>query len=198
MKKILIVFILAGLGFSSCRKDAVAPIEPATQTTQKTTQSVNTPPSAAAVANDTTKGYLKVQLAMNATVTDDILIDFSPSASAAYTGSQDARTFAGMGAVSLSSLSSDGIALAINELPLVSTGTSIGLAVGVQATGIYKLNLTTISSTVPSSVNIWLKDKFKKDSLDFRKYPSYAFNIDKSDTSTYGSHRFTLVLREKK
>jgi hypothetical protein len=195
MKKILTVLVFAGLGFSSCRKDAVTP--GTTQANQKSTQSVTPPTTPVAVANDTTKGYLRVQLAMNATSTDDILIDFSPSASAKYSGSQDARTFQGMGAVSLSSLSSDGFPLAINDLPLVSTGTTIGLAVGAQATGIYKLNLTTVSATIPAAVTIWLKDSYKKDSLDFKRYPSYAFNINKTDTSTYGSHRFTLVLREK-
>ena len=98
--------------------------------------------------------------------------------------------------MSLSSLSSNNYLLAINTLPLVSTGTTVGLAVGANANGIYKLNLTTISSTIPSSVAIWLKDAYKKDSLDFKKYPSYSFNINKSDSATYGSHRFTMVLHE--
>jgi hypothetical protein len=198
MKKIFTTAVLAGLGFSSCQKDAVAPTDStAKQPTPKTTSSVTTPANQCTVANDTTKGYLRVQLAMNTTATDDILIEFNPASNASYSPGEDASTFAGMGAVSLSSLSSDNVLLAINALPLVSTGTSIGLAVGAKATGVYQLNLTTISSTVPSSVDIWLKDKYKKDSLDFRQYPSYGFNIDKSDTATYGSNRFTLVLHEK-
>ena len=197
MKKILTVLVLAGLGFSSCQKDAVAPSDNTTQTSKKTTTEVTTTPNQGDVANDTTKGYLRVQLAMNATATDDILIEFTPSSTPAYSPGEDAKTFPGMGAVSLSSLSSDNFLLAINSLPLVSAGTSIGLAVGANSTGVYKLNLTTVSSTIPSSVNIWLKDRYKKDSLDFRKYPSYGFNIDKSDTATYGSNRFTLVLREQ-
>ncbi len=197
MKKILTVLVLAGFGFSSCQKDAVAPTSTTNKTTQKTTTSVTTPTNNGPVANDTTKGYLKVQLAMNATSFDDVLIEFNPNSRAAYSGAEDAKTFAGFGAVSLSSLSSDNFPLAINTLPLVSTGTTVGLAVGANATGIYKLNLTTISSTVPSSVSIWLKDSYKKDSLDFKQYPSYAFNINKSDSASYGSHRFTLVMHEK-
>jgi len=196
MKKILTVLVLAGLGFSSCQKDTVAPTGTTNKTTQKTSTSVTTPTNEGPVANDTTKGYLKVQLAMSTTATDGILIEFTPNSHATYSGAEDAKTFAGMGAVSLSSLSSDNFPLAINSLPLVSTGTTIGLAVGAQATGVYKLNLTSVSSTVPSSVTIWLKDKYKKDSLDFRKYPSYAFNIVKSDTATFGSHRFALVMHE--
>ena len=197
MKKILTVLVLAGLGFSSCQKDAVAPASTTTKTTQKTPSSVTTPTNDGPVANDTTKGYLRVQLAMNATSFDNILIEFNPNSHDSYSGAEDAKTFAGFGAVSLSSLSSDYFSLAINTLPLVSTGTTVGLAVGAKATGVYKLNLTTISSTVPSSVTIWLKDKYNKDSLDFKKYPSYAFNINKSDSTSYGSHRFTLVMHEK-
>ena len=197
MKKFLTVLFLAGLGFSSCQKDSVAPTSNTPKTNPKTVSSVTTPTNQGPVANDTTKGYLRVQLAMNATATDDILIEFSPTAHAIYSGGEDAKTFPGMGAVSLSSLSSDNFQLAINALPLVSTGTTVGLAVGANTTGVYKLNLTAISSTVPSSVDIWLKDAYKKDSPDYRKYPSYGFNIDKTDTATYGSHRFTLVLREK-
>ncbi|HZY36965.1 MAG TPA: hypothetical protein VFE53_09970 [Mucilaginibacter sp.] len=190
MKKIFTVLVLAGLGLSSCQKDNVAP---KSDTSPKTT----TPVTTATAPTDTVKGYLRVQLAMNATAIDDVLIDFNPAANPKYSGSQDARTFDGMGAVTLSSLSSDGYALAINQLPLVSTGTTVGLVVNAQATGVYKLNLTTISSTIPSTVNIWLKDMRQKDSLDFRRYPSYAFNINKSDSTTYGSHRFKLVLREQ-
>jgi hypothetical protein len=197
MKNFLTVLVLAGLGFSSCQKDSVAPTNSSTETNPKTISSVTTPTNQGPVANDTTKGYIRVQLAMNATATDDILIEFNPTAHATYSGGEDAKTFPGNGAISLSSLSYDNFLLAINALPLVSTGTTVGLAVGANANGVYKLNLTTISSTVPPSVNIWLKDAYKKDSLDFRKYPSYGFNIDKSDTATYGSHRFTLVLREK-
>src|ERR1700733_11964661 len=120
MKKILTVLILAGLGFSSCQKDTVAPTDSTTQTAPKTTTTttpVTRTTNQGAVANDTTKGYLKVQLAMNATATDNILIEFNPAAHAAYSGGEDAKTFAGMGAVSLSSLSSDNFQLAINSLP---------------------------------------------------------------------------------
>jgi len=197
MKKILTVLVLAGLGLSACQKDAVTPAGTNNQTTAKTPTSVTKPTNDGPVANDTTKGYLRVQLAMNTASYDDILIQFNPNSHAAYSGAEDAKTFAGFGAVSLSSLSSDNFSLSINTLPLVSTGTTVGLAVGANATGIYKLNLVTISSTIPSSVTVWLKDKYKKDSLDFKKYPSYAFNVNKNDTATFGSHRFTLVMREK-
>lgn len=181
---------------SACHKDYIAPVStPGTKSATSTGTAASNGSTGLAV-NDTTKGYIRVQMAMNATATDDILIEFNPSASAAYSGSLDARTFPGNGAVSLSSLSSDNVPLAINQLPLLSSGTCVGLVVGATSTGQYKLNLATISSSVPSAVQIWLKDKHNKDSLDFRKYPSYAFNINESDSTTYGSNRFCLVLRE--
>lgn len=191
------MLFLAGLGFSACQKDAIAPTAGVTQTDTKVTASITTATNQDPIGNDTTKGYLRLQLALDTINYDNILIEFNPAASALYLNTEDAKTFAGMGAVSLSSLSEDNFLLAINQLPLVPSGTSVGLAIGAQASGVYKLNLITVSATIPSSVQIWLKDKCKNDSLDFRRYPSYAFNIDKSDTTTYGSHRFTLVVREQ-
>ena len=202
MKRILTILAVTGALFSACHKDYIAPdnTAPGSKTPAPgggANSTGHTSSTGGVAVNDTTTGYIKVQMAMNATATDNILIEFNPKASAAFSGSQDARTFQGFGAVSLSSLSSDNVPLAINQLPLVSSGTSVGLVVGANATGQYKLSLTTVSSTIPSAVQIWLKDKHNKDSLDFRKYPSYAFNINKSDSTTYGGNRFSLVLREK-
>jgi len=184
---------------SACHKDYVAPSDSVKKgggSTGLTTTGLTG--SKTTAANDTTKGYMHVQLAMGNTATADIIIEFDPAASAVYSNARDARTFPGGGApISLSSLSSDNVALAINQLPLVSSGTKVGLAVGAINTGQYTLNLTQISTTIPAAVQIWLKDAHNKDSLDFRRYPSYIFNINKSDSTTYGSHRFCLVLREK-
>jgi hypothetical protein len=41
-------------------------------------------------------------------------------------------------------------------------------------------------------------DKYKKDSLDIRNNAAYAFDIDKSDTGSFGSNRFALVIRQNK
>lgn len=196
MKKIWTIFAISGLFLSACHKDYV---EPSTQV--KTMNGGATLPGVSSAnppaANDTTTGYVRVQMAMSTAATDDILIEFNPSATATYSGLRDAKSLPGFGQLSLSSLSSDNIALTINQLPLVSSGTHVGLVVNASATGQYQLNLTAISNTVPAAVEIWLKDAYSKDSLDFRKYPSYAFNINKSDSTTYGNSRFSLVLREK-
>jgi hypothetical protein len=179
---------------SSCQKDAIEPAVAPTSVTPKVVAST-TSLNQDTVSNDTTKGYLRIQLAKDATNFDNILIDFNPAAHAAFIKTEDAPAF-GSGPESLSSLSSDNVSLAINQLPLVTRGTTIALKVNAKTSGLYNLNLLTISA-IPATIDIWLKDNYKKDSLDFRLYPSYAFNLDKADTNSFGSHRFSLVLRKK-
>jgi hypothetical protein len=192
--RILTIVIFSALYLTSCQKDAiVAPVATTTPVSTKTPTSPTTPLNQDTVSNDTTRGYLRVQLAQDSVNTDNILIEFSPNAKSTYVSSEDARTFQGFGSVSLSSLSSDNVALAINALPLSTKGTTVGLVVNGKTTGTYKLNLLAIHS-VSSSIDIWLKDKYKKDSVNFRSSPAYAFSIT-SDTTTYGSNRFSIVMR---
>jgi len=190
--RILTIVLFSAICLVSCQKDAIAPVAATTPVSTKTTSSTTTL-NQDTVSNDTTRGYLRVQLAMDAANTDNILLEFSPASKGIYVSSEDARTFQGFGLVSLSSLSSDNVALAINSLPLQTKGTTIGLVVNAQSNGNYNLNLSTIHA-IPSTIDIWLKDNFKKDSVDFRKNPSYAFAIT-SNANTSGSGRFSVVLR---
>ena len=139
--------------------------------------------------------YLSLQLAQDATNTDETVIAFKPGASTAYVKNEDALYFQGAGMVSLSSLSSDNLALSINTLPLPKPSLTIGLAVTAQTNGIYKLNKTGLKA-LPKIFEIWLMDNYTKDSLDFRNNPTYAFNIYTSDATSYGSQRFSLVVRQ--
>jgi hypothetical protein len=52
-------------------------------------------------------------------------------------------------------------------------------------------------NAVPNTYSLWLMDGYKKDSLNMRLYPTYAFNVYKSDTTTFGSNRFKLVVRHQ-
>jgi hypothetical protein len=194
-QRIFILLLLAAICFSSCQKDAVEPTATPNQVSQKVTATTTSVLNQDTV-NTAINGYLRIQLAEDAFNTDNILIDFKPGSSPAYVRNEDAPTLQGFGAVSLSSLSSDNVALAINVQPLTSKGVTIPLVVGAKATGLYKLNLSTVND-IPASFDIWLMDKYKKDSLDFRDNPTYAFNLTKTDTSSYGSHRFTVVVRQK-
>jgi hypothetical protein len=200
MKQLLLLMLLMAAIFSGCQKEALAPAAPATVSTQPTvavTPVETVQPVQQTQANSNITGSLRVQLYKDAINNDDILIDFNPAASAAFVANEDAQYFAGNGLESLASLSSDNVPLVINRLPLPTQSLAIKLQVGAQTSGIYQLNLTAINS-VPSVYEIWLMDRYKKDSLDMRNHPSYSFNIFKTDTASYGSNRFSLVIRPNK
>jgi hypothetical protein len=199
MKQTITAFLLlCVIIFSSCQKSAVTPEISVQDSPKAIIASTSSNQSANVATNDTTLnnvvGYLRLGLAKDSINTDNILISFKPSAKTTYNSSEDAPTFQGFGLVSLSSLSSNNIPLAINALPLTNKGISIGLKVNAQNDGVYKLNMLTIKS-IPQAYQIWLMDSYRKDSLDFRQNASYAFNIFKADTGSFGSHRFKLVLR---
>jgi len=127
--------------------------------------------------------------------TDDILIRFQKDISSVFDVDVDAQYFQGNGQVNLSSFSSDGISLAINLQPYPKISESIGLKVITKTDGPYQLNLTQIVN-IPRLFDIWLKDAYTKDSIDMRKHATYSFNVLKSDSNTFGSKRFTLVIRQ--
>ncbi|MDB5008163.1 MAG: Cadherin-like beta sandwich domain protein [Mucilaginibacter sp.] len=140
--------------------------------------------------------YLHLMLQRGTINADGTLISFNSNAKSSYVKGEDAPYKVGYGPASLSSTSTDGIPLAINTLALPSLkAQSIPLNVSASTTGVYHLNLTDIKS-IPDLYDVWLMDAYKKDSLDIKHNPTYAFNINKSDASSYGSKRFTLVIRQ--
>jgi trimeric autotransporter adhesin len=201
MKKVTgIILIFSSMLIFSCKKDSVKPTTDATQATSPTTPPSNQPNVTGSVTTSVPEapvnGSLKLQLFKDSINNDAILIDFKPTAKPTYVPGEDAPALSGFGLVSLTSLSSDNIPLAINLMPLTSKGRTIALAVSAKTDGIYKLGLKTITS-IPDNYEIWLKDGFKKDSLDLRQNPTYAFNIYKTDTTSFGRNRFKVLLREK-
>ncbi len=196
-KEISAILLFSSILLASCTKDAVNPVVTSKAVSTQTTATApvtQTGTSDNAAALSSVNGYLRMKLAKDSINTDGILINFKPSASAAYVPGEDAPSMQGFGVVSLASLSSNNVPLAINTLPLKPAGTSIGLKVSAKTDGIYSLSLQAIDA-IPSAYNIWLKDGYKKDSLNLRLYPSYAFNIYNADTASFGGNRFKLVLR---
>ncbi len=139
--------------------------------------------------------HLRIQLSKDSINTDDIYIGFNPQASANYVFNEDALYKPGTGAVSLGSMSADKQLLAINKEPLPEKSVTIPLSAGALADGQYTLKRTELMS-IPALYEIWLMDAYKKDSLDMRANTSYLFNISLADTNSYGSHRFSLVIRQ--
>jgi len=50
--------------------------------------------------------------------------------------------------------------------------------------------------SLPKIYELWLMDRYKKDSLDIRNNNSYVFDISKADTGSYGNNRFAIVVRQ--
>jgi len=188
MKHIYILSLAAIFCLSACQKEAVTP-----QNGQLSRSLVAVTADGAGTSSSAGY-YLRVQLAKDSISKDDALINFKQAASPAYVINEDSRYFPGTGAVSLASLSSDDVALAINALPLPQQSGSIALQVNAQQDGVYKLSITAMS--VPATYKVWLMDKYKKDSLDMSLGQSYPFNLVKADTNSYGSGRFSVVVRQ--
>jgi hypothetical protein len=183
---------------SACQKNSVKPeIEPGvTGVRSAGSEILVRHQTAADSALDNVTGYLRLQLAKDSINTDNVLISFRPAAKTRYISNEDAPTFQGFGLVSISSLSSDNVALAINALPLSNKGITIALKVYAKTDGAYTLNMNAINA-IPLAYDVWLRDAYKKDSVDLRQNPRYAFDLNTADTSSFGSHRFKLIVRGK-
>ena len=147
------------------------------------------------VANNTIGRYLHVQLNKDSTEADEIYISFNSSAKSQFVIGEDAVQKPGFGAASLASMSSDGVPLSINTLALPGQSEAIALNVNATVDGSYQLSVPEIKS-IPALYDVWLMDAYKKDSVDVRQSPIYNFTINKSDPASYGSNRFSLVIRQ--
>jgi hypothetical protein len=152
---------------------------------------------AAHVAAKPNVQFIRLKLAKDSINSDESIIRFDSKAALSFNYMEDARYKVGTGIVSLSSISDDNIALAINKLPLPKGKQvlSIPLKLNASSDGNYFLKLDAVNQ-VPRLYDIWLMDAYKKDSLDLRVNSVYSFNIARTDTNTMGSKRFRLVIHE--
>ncbi|MBV8391208.1 MAG: hypothetical protein JO080_15490 [Mucilaginibacter sp.] len=199
MKKLIYpLIVVLATWFSSCQKDAsLAPESktPASATAVTTITNSLAPGNAAAgdsIMN--VSGFIKLELKKDTINKDNIVIYFTPKASAAYVPGQDAPYLQGFGAESLSSLSSDGIPLSVNMLPLRRRGDCIKLDVHGKSTAVYKLSLVQRDS-IPAKYHVWLMDRLRKDSLDLTVHHGYYFDLTTTDTTTFGKNRFMVKVR---
>ncbi|HEY9002328.1 MAG TPA: T9SS type A sorting domain-containing protein [Mucilaginibacter sp.] len=140
--------------------------------------------------------YLKLQLSKDSIHNENIVIRFNESAKTTFDFGADALYIRGFAPVSLSSSSSDHVALAINQQPLPKqAATRVGLNIAATASGTYTMSLKSLAG-LPKLYDIWLMDNYRKDSVDMRVNPSYLFDIDTKDTASFGSNRFVVVVRQ--
>jgi hypothetical protein len=146
------------------------------------------------VANTITQ-YLHLKLSQDSVQADEIYIRFTSSSNSKFLVNEDAAQKPGFGIASLASISSDGIPLSINSLKLPQQSEVIALNINAVTDGTYQLSMPDVKS-IPALFDIWLVDAYKKDSIDIRNNLVYSFNIINSDSASYGSKRFSLVMRQ--
>ncbi len=195
-------YIMSGQGFFV---QALAPGSPVvnqtltfTESAKATNQLTGTSllmgtPASQAAGNQT----MRLKLMIDSLNYDDIAFVFNSSASARFSNNEDALYIRGSNAPEgLSSFSDDSAKLSINSLPLPGINQhTIRLSVDAAYTGTYTFQKTQLNG-IPKVYDIWLMDKLKKDSLDIRNNSTYVFDVNTSDTTTYGDNRFELVIRQ--
>lgn len=141
--------------------------------------------------------YIRLQLmGKDSSIGDQTMIRFNNLATGKFTRGVDAAYMPGFGDASLSTKSLDQVDLSINNIPLPKQkGQAIKLNVNVTNNGTYTLSLRNIVS-VPQIYDLWLMDAYKKDSVNLRLNKTYSFAINKADSATFGSNRFSLVIRQ--
>jgi hypothetical protein len=130
---------------------------------------------------------------------DNIAIGFKSTASLKYDLWEDTWYFAGPGAsTGFASFSADSVPLAVNFVPLPKHAPLvIKLSVSAIISGRLTIEKTQLDS-LAKIYELWLMDKYKKDSLDIRNNSTYAFDIDRNNATTFGDNRFELVIRQNK
>lgn len=139
--------------------------------------------------------YLRLQFGLDSLNTDGTVIFFNQNAKSTFNLAEDARYRTGAGKVSLSSLSSDNVPVAYNQLPLALKGDTIHLNIKATVSGTFSLNIKELVG-IPQLYNVFLVDAKTKDTTDLRKTQSYSFTINTGDTTTFGAHRFSVVINQ--
>jgi hypothetical protein len=171
--------------------------ETAKTNTQPTVAKLNTLMGMPKEFAEQNEPLLRLQLLKDSINTDEIVICLNDKATNAYSDSEDAGDMGGISAaVSLSAISSDSVKLAIDRIPFPKKNQQIvPLFTNASSSGTYQLKLSQLKN-LPTIYQVWLKDNFKKDSLDIRTNHIYSFNIDKKNPATFGDKRFQLIIRE--
>ena len=141
--------------------------------------------------------FIRLQLmGKDSTVGDQTMIRFNNMATGKYTRGVDAAFMPGFGEASLSSKSADMVDLSINNIPFPKQNAqAIKLNFNAANSGKYTLTLRDLVQ-IPQLYDIWLKDAYKADSVNLRLNKTYSFDVNKTDSATFGAGRFTLVIRQ--
>jgi trimeric autotransporter adhesin len=183
MKKIILLISLL-FSLSACKKEE----------TVLQLKAFTTPPLFIATKADTIPdgAMVGIKLVKDSINSDETLLVFDHTSSPNYNPMEDARYLAGMGQVSLASVSADGIDLSINSSKYIY-GMSIPLDVHTRVTSAVYLEISR-EHNIPAVMQIWVKDNYLKDSVNLCTQV-YHFVADKTDTSTFGNKRFKVFFK---
>ena len=185
MKTNPILVAIAVACLTSCKKEAAKPMQPiASEIALMNVISLpETIPDGAC---------LKLRLVKDSTNYDETMIRLVHTATAAYNANEDGIYFTGFGQEQLSSVSQEGTDLAINALNY-APGMTVCLDVHGKRSGVYLLQLS-YRKNIPPGIQVWLKDAYRKDSLEISHY-NYHFDLYPTDTASFGRYRFSVVIR---
>jgi hypothetical protein len=143
----------------------------------------------------TVSQFLHIKLTQGDTPIDEAFINFDGNAKTGFSLAEDALYRPGNGIGSLASLSSDGYSLSINAQAFPKKSATIALNVNAIADGTYQVSIPGMKS-IPKLFDVWLMDAYKKDSLNIKNNTAYSFDIIKGDAASYGTNRFSVVIRQ--
>ncbi|MDR6944763.1 DUF2341 domain-containing protein [Mucilaginibacter pocheonensis] len=142
---------------------------------------------------------MRIKLAADSVNTDEIIVLFDSEAKNEYEPFYDSDRLNGIG--NISTLASYGYGsknmLAINRMNVIDSTTRIKLFVNVNNSAATDTISGSGFDSLDSRYDVYLLDHYKKDSLFFSRYKRYLFNIDKTDTTSYGANRFEIVFHKK-
>src|SRR3569832_393329 len=141
--------------------------------------------------------FIRLQLrGKDSTVGDQTMIRFNSMATGKYTHGVDAAFMQGFGEASLSTKSTDMVDLSINNIPFPKQNSeAVKINFSAANSGKYTLTLRDVVQ-VPQLYDLWLKDAYKADSINLRLNKTYSFDVNKTDSASFGAGRFTLVIRQ--
>lgn len=188
MRTLFILFTATAL-LASCKKDEMSNITPTPHTQSIVTKPVVVIPNRDSIPDG---GRLNIRLMQDSSAIDETALAFEHDGSDKFNNNNDARYFPGFGIGSLSSMSEDSVPCAIQTIPF-NARYAIRLNVHAKRDGVYILKISLFDN-IPAGTHVWLQDLMRKDSLDLR-VGGYTFNVVNTDTASYGSNRFRIVLR---
>lgn len=168
----------------------------ATPTVLLLSQRQSNPISAAEILPSGIAG-LHLQIAKDTSTYTQTGIFFNSNWSDSYTPREDAIDLDGTAPkVYLSSYSKDGARLCLNELGSYANRKVVKLYASAISSGTYTITLADIKN-IDTLYNVYLRDHKLNDSVELRKTNAYSFEVNTSDTTTFGANRFDIVIEKE-